>query len=1312
MALTLDATGSVTALTIVDSACVEANGTYDLIFTGANTTAATGTYTILGNVITAVSLTSGGSGYAAAPTVATQTADGSITATFVSFAASQDLQSRHPLVEITSSQRLADIPFDGSFLTGETYNEFGPNLIPHSTGRLCLAYCYGPDADSDCGIKYAYTDTDRLEYTTVTIELYTTSSYTMVGCSICEMTDGNIGLVYLVNDGVSHVYRLLRRIITVTGTAVSNAEIANWSHDTFTSDPWVSAIGSNSYLLVYGKKSGSDYYIYKRTSSNFTTWSSESALSIGGLTSTMRLSNPSMLKISTGDIWLWFDVLESVSANGDELTNIYYSISADGSTWSTATKWSAYTAYSEVATHPVAIQKVANQMQVMFTRKVGALHMTSTAPVWPDNDPNTNASNAKSVSFDSVNRKLYVVNYGFGNAFESVVRIDVDTWECDKYWDSTTTPAIPAYTYGSYQNYGHHVVLLNTTYFFAIHLDGEADSVTGYYFYDYVGLGITANVTHDLVGGTFNERFSTAKYDGVNDRIWITLGKYYSGRLAIGYLDMAETSDYEFHRVITDDSFYGSIYGGTPYFAIDSAGSRIIAGHCSAGTPGLKWWDLTTGALISDLISGTDVTFPHYGVRDVFVYGDFCYTSLGAYTSGYSQEDFRGLMEVNLLTEQITYYRPTYCTEDNHYFSSFVDIGENKIAMRHEGYGIAIFDTVSKTWELFSNDNISGLTFDGTDYWYQAQGALVYDSVNEMLYAGDFRGQYDDGGGVVAFSTYGYIRQSYYSIGAYSGGAWSFGTAAQLTQGYRDYDAGACVEPDSTSSAYVFWTNEDTEAEKSIKWDKDGSTVDISPYIVGEVSQEMKIDGNAHTLSFSVSHGHLFDPYNSQSLLSTALKKGRKLALRWGESINSMDYWQECGEYYVVSGSMSFQRGEYPIFKVDAEDQRTLWQHGHVYATPAYNNTPEEILADLATDIAGIAVGDQNVPAMTGSTDLQMQWIETTLDEIFTQICERFGYYFRFDYQGKLSVRQITNAASIDHTYTDNTKLLDYSPDDKYSDFTNRVTVRGQELDWTTVQYDEERITQLSGTLGWWGCDAEHVVWFSDDKSRRCIYPRLIILETATSIPFQLAGDVHESIEECGALDDNKFCTVYVEAPNLIPLLAAAIALYIVGNKVGDAVAAFVVGWTVPVGRLIEGLAIMPALMILGSTANYQIEVWATPLGSIRRSCQASWNDTEHQTEINAIVEQVIDDPLCYSAADCQTVANFEGMVAQMQRKRVKIKKIAHLQDEDGDTIRVVHPYSGDNFDLYIASLKRTFKKAEAAGEGYFFDEIEGWNIA
>jgi len=65
-------------------------------------------------------------------------------------------------------------------------------------------------------------------------------------------------------------------------------------------------------------------------------------------------------------------------------------------------------------------------------------------------------------------------------------------------------------------------------------------------------------------------------------------------------------------------------------------------------------------------------------------------------------------------------------------------------------------------------------------------------------------------------------------------------------------------------------------------------------------------------------------------------------------------------------------------------------------------------------------------------------------------------------------------------------------------------------------------------------------------------------------------------------------------------------------------------------------------------------------------------------------------------------------MVAKCQRRRIKVTKVAHLQDEVGDTITLVHPFSGQSFSLFITNLRRTMVPAES---GEFTDEIEGWYI-
>jgi uncharacterized membrane protein len=364
-------------------------------------------------------------------------------------------------------------------------------------------------------------------------------------------------------------------------------------------------------------------------------------------------------------------------------------------------------------------------------------------------------------------------------------------------------------------------------------------------------------------------------------------------------------------------------------------------------------------------------------------------------------------------------------------------------------------------------------------------------------------------------------------------------------------------------------------------------------------------------------------------------------------------------------------------------------------------------------DIGGLTLGELNIPDMSAST-LQHQWMETTLIDIIDQVCERFGYYFRFDVNGYAHARLISDAAAVDHTYTDCVQIIVWTPDDTYSNFTNRVTVRGQELTFTEVTYAEEQIDTISGSMGWWGCKNDHQVWFSKDRSRRVIEPRMVILESSCSIAMELAGSVTESlIANTTGNDADKYCLVVISAPNLVPVLIGLIAALLAAVWIMDYVVTvgYVAsgGYTVVFGTAIRTLLIISINMVLGSIANYQIEIWGKPLGQIRRSIQGTANDTTHQIEIGYIVEEVIEDPFCYTREDCEAVAEFELMVARLQRRRVKLTKIAHLQDEDGDTIRLKHPISNQDLDLYLCSLQRRFKKSTADEEGYFLDDLEGW---
>ena len=149
-------------------------------------------------------------------------------------------------------------------------------------------------------------------------------------------------------------------------------------------------------------------------------------------------------------------------------------------------------------------------------------------------------------------------------------------------------------------------------------------------------------------------------------------------------------------------------------------------------------------------------------------------------------------------------------------------------------------------------------------------------------------------------------------------------------------------------------------------------------------------------------------------------------------------------------------------------------------------------------------------------------------------------------------------------------------------------------------------------------------------------------------------------------------------------------------------------------GTILSDTALFVICTVLASVHSYQFDLHAKPVGKFRRSIQSvpPWQDEELYNMMGEWIKKKIEDPLCYTVLECNDVANFEGMVVSSQRKRVQIKKIAHLQDEIGDTIQIPHPYSGAAMKIFTTNLKRSMTIPEKPGEeneNSWTDEIEGW---
>jgi hypothetical protein len=1226
-------------------------------------------------------------------------------------AAAQDSQSRKPLVEIISGQLVADIPFDGQRLTAETTEEKSPNLIRHTSGRLALVYSYSTNV-----IKYVYTNEARTVFTPVSLAI--DGGETLLETSLCELANGNIGIVYRTQAGTSQY--LKRKIITITGTAVSSGTIATYTGSPIMSGPALLALANGTFLLAYIRLSAGEYKFYKRTSADFLTWSSASEISVAGIDQTTECGYPYLMQLTTGQILFFFD-----GCDGGEIFNIFYSVSSDnGGTWGGAVHLTSYTSIAEQGRHPWATQKMAGQMHVVFNSKRGALHIDETTEGWLGA-----GASGTNLSFDAASRKLYVTSSDDPTGtFNGIAEIDVDAWMVTNFWDaSTTTPRFSAAIDTLWERFHGESYLIpvgsrgkningsaGEGCLISV-LDADGNTITDYVFADWPAYSLVKNVTHSLEG-----LLQAAWIDFSTRRMYVLCstndgvhGDYV--HFDVGWIDLTDPGpSYTCHTLIAPTHLWHPTLAGEMGLAVYPGQDLILIWNGYDGDPyksALAVYSMSTGAIYKSYDVDSFPGFPYHGPHHAVLVGNKIYCTFG-YEPLYGEVDKRGLCEIDISTDAIVFYRPDWASIDEYGLNMIEPLPDGRLLISTHGAdvsggaGVTIFDPLTQTWELFNNTTLPGFWPATTPA--QNYSAVAYDPVTGLCFAGSPSKYGVSWGGLTAFSEFGLIQQASYMVGTFAAGVWTWGAMTDLVQGYLDYDAAVVFGPGASDGMYAFWTHMAGD-DLSIKWDQEGTTLNLAPYLAKDrpIEAEWSIDGSPNSLSFTVSDGHLFDPHNKNSLLSPVLKKGRKLTLRFGENVGGTEYWKNQGTSIITPGKGKYARGKYPERLITAKDRRILWDQKKIIATAPFNTNPKSILTDILKDHLNLADADLDLPTFDTAVDLTHQWIDTLAKDIIEQICHRFGYFPHISVDGLVTARKISDSNEVDHIYANLTKEIEFSDDDEFSTFTNQVIVTGHERTEIEILYGEELLQTLAGTIGWWGCKQTYDINYSVDRSRRCRDPRLKILQSTSSIGFQLAGQIHESIT---LVDPNEtYCVVTVTAPNLVPILIFAIPEWAAAHFIPDAVASLGAGWTVPVGRVIESVWMFVIMMIISAVGNFQYEIWGRPVGKIKRSVEGQDNDAEFQAEIGEPITTIIEDPLCYSGPECTQVAKQELLVARLERSRVTFSKIADLRDEVGDTIQVNHPHTQAPMKIFITDLKRRMVIPSAGQPGEFTDTISGW---
>jgi len=1211
----------------------------------------------------------------------------------------QDGDIHHPIVRLLSNKAVADIPFIGNIFTANT-TEMKPKYLVHSSGRIIgfnLKY-YNSVTNH---LYMFYTDADRVEFT---IDIPLIINTDIDDFALVELVNGDIGVCYIRKSGSNYDVRAF---------GVSPAGVTTISDYLVISNTYVKysiaaiKLADNTYAMVYNNyTSGTPAWnVFTRTSSNFTSWSSAAdIISSFGLSPINTIDNRAstfflLETVAGNELLLFFYFVDGLDTNLNPLRNIYYSKSIDnGATWGTAVKITNYTGFTTIGYSPSAVQTAAESMYLSFTEESGALWMSSSTSGWVG----ATADSINTLTFDVANRKLYLVlsNFGAGDkVIASILKIDVDSWTIEKSWSASSTPAInnifynvaltQYYRYAGNQ-FGDKVVFGSMEHIGV--LNGTTDSITEYHFVANGTYGVEANVTGYPYTSAIENGY--IQLDSASDRLYIFNTHLFgvNVRLVVGYIDLNDTGpmftfNLLFNNAITRPN--GNIY-------CQLFDSQLVVCNDYPNGPGrLTIFDLDGNTI--KYYDSTTIGFPYHGLQKAVIVENYLY-GIFDYYGGASYVTQKGLCKVDLANDNFTFSIPAYKTADDYAFNHlFYNPEKHEIYITSTYDGLVIFDCSSEFFTRLSATEIPGITGNNTDTFWE----MTWDNDSGQFFCGSF---YSSWNGLTTFLRDGKFSRIFYKIGT-KDTDWSFGDSAILVNGLSESNAWLGIDEDN--KVWSFWQKDKlNNTEHYLAWDNIEPFFDITDYVIVDKDIEWKrtVDGKPNELSFSLSHGHLFDSSNQLSLFSPYVKKGRKITLEAGEKVSDVEYFHNQGTFTVTENSIKYSPNEYPEIRVKAEDKRTLWEEDNQISVGYVNEYPENILDDFLTNYVGLSSEEISIPTtMQGSTRIDAQWAEGNVAEIVNTICKRFGYFPKIAVDDVFTLELISDSNSVAHVYSDKSKILEYTPDDKYSSFVNRIIVTGEERDEIEVLFAEERVESLSGTIGWWGGIKHYTVYYSEDQSRRVRYPRLEVISSTRSIAFTLVGKVHEEISE---IDINEqYCVVEVDVPDLTPVLAGAIATLVAGMLIGDVV---IGGKTQPVGSYICNVAIMTALNVLGSVVNFQYEIHGRPLGYVRRSVEYTENDTEFQVEMGKIISNLMEGFACYTVGDCRFVAEFEMMILKMQRRRVSFNKISHLQDEEGDTIQIPHLYTGFPVKLFISDLKRKWKLGE---NGYCIDEIEGWRV-
>jgi len=1170
---------------------------------------------------------------------------------------------RNPYFKVEISRGGEEIPFAGQLFPAPATSEDCPVTFQLSTGRFVLVWSIKEATGTDrWGLWMRVTDTGATSWSDP-IRLFTADANykKYLNPDITELSGGNIGIVYEYRVNSSPTYTVRAIGVDPTG-AVVNAD-----HQVLGSgyrQPTVCKNAAGTFYVI--ARSSTTNYLTKSTSSTFASGSWSAASNI--ITTSGEKGDPRLtLSKATGGTFLNALVLswEQVTTTGtNEVRNIYWSVSTDnGSTWGAAAAITSLSAGQDSNRRPSTwIDSSGNAKTVYRQISKYLLYSSTTTP--------SIASSPRCVHYDSVNNRVFI---GTGGSGLCILDLTANT---TSYYNTGTTPALPydIVDLVDYDATGNVVWMVcqnlsGDIFRGIVQLDLDTLTLTRYTY------ATPGTIQNDLLATTGSAGIETIKWRTDTSKLLVAMTSRTAPSPLCSWFEI-DPSDYSFatygngqqpgQGITLSDSFLFVVRSNVLYIYAASTNSLVtsvnlatITGDSSAG------WVGGPKAVLYDENRSRLYVVQHGVSTDEYA----CVYELifdGVNTPTYSGSRWGmncGAVEFNSFEATKAFY-------DSSTLTLFISFNQNNIGLddnppRAFVHTLNVVSNSLRTWGSTGGEEIIAISDPGNAFY-------VDSSTNRFFVGGS--------GYLAIIDLDGSVKGGKLQVGTYSG-SWSWATATSFTIDNTLSSLRAFLKTDSRW--LIAYTRDYTSGTYRLVWDQElGTTIDITQYVSNgaEVTYyEEDQPGEAELIV--ASPDGLFDPSNPFSTYKNLLEEGSLLQIWSGDYVSSVA--EPILIFYgyitwggVPGGEVSLERGTPEVFRIKAQDRSKIYRKSRITSTLYSTQSPETIVSLVAQTKLGIASGDIDLP-VTGKTLDTVQLVQEYPLEAFALLMQTAGYRPYFNGSGKLVATKLDPTASVDYTYANADCIKGIAIGWTDSGFPNRVTVIGQTIATHGIIYEEEFLSEIQGTAGWWGQDRDLQIWYSSDHVLKCA-TGTIRLEVVKSLK---GGVIKGGNEELTTVEDN-YCLIHQTVRNQLPMLLALVGIAMVAGKTFS-----------------MGFVVASQILILSQVGEYDYKIYGCPKGEdIPYNVWAQANDlVDIQKKDGQIVEKVIDNPWVSSETFAQDIADFEIERVEWLRKQLISEVSRNLLFEPGDIVQLYNVRYSTTPKMYVTKVIHRIGKRDEA---------------